>query len=512
MAAEPSRGERGSRTGGIAVLLGGRFTWLALQVVSLAVYFRVLREDLYGIAVAVALYRGYLKLLDLEIPSGALQRLSATFGVDDERAWRLFRTTLGMQWMVAIVGAVLLVFAPYYAPLSAETRSYPLLPTLFAVAAFQHATDTISSTLSIPYLAREKFRLLTLFESWIPITFTLLMVGGVILFRTPLALVVGTAAESTAGLVVKVALVRRTEGARRLLPAFEPALAKEIFGVGWKVYATNLSSRIGSTVDKIIVEAVLGPGPLAVYNLACRIPQVMLETFTRMSQAITPNMALVAENEPEKFSELLRKNILIVTTVSAAGIIAIGGLGTPLVQAWLRKVDPAAGLVVLLMSLYYGFEQHFSTMTRGFFAKNKILWMLPFTVWNTTITLAMTAFFARGLGIGGVAAMNVGIDLVQIVPITWLTVRVLAPDVPFRAFLLRTTALIGVSFGVALVFFVATRGVPLGLSSYLWVPFAWAPGALALFILLGSRLGIMPDVVWNRLPQALRRFQPAKSS
>lgn len=503
------RGEGGSRTGGIAVLLGGRFAWLALQVVSLAVYFRVLTAEHYGIAVAVALYRGYLKLLDLEIPSGALQRLSATFGVDDERAWRLFRTTLGMQMIVAALGAVALVFAPHYAPLSVKTRGYEFLPAMFAVAAVQHATDTMSSTLSIPYLARERFRLLTLFESWIPITFTLLMVGGVLIFRTPLAIVVGTAAESMAGMIVKIYLVRKTEGARRLVPAFEPALAKEIFAVGWKVYATNLSSRIGSTVDKIIVEAILGPASLAVYNLACRIPQVMLETFTRMSEAITPNMALVAENEPAKFPELLRKNVLVVTTISAAGIVAIGGLGTPLVQAWLRKVDPAAGLVVLLMSLYYGFEQHFSTMTRGFFAKNKILWMLPFTVWNTTITLTLTAFFARRFGIGGVAAMNLGIDLVQIVPITWITVRVLAPEIPFRAFLGRTAALLAISFGVALVFFVSTRGVQLGLPSFLWVPFAWVPGAVALGLMMGSRLGLMPDVVWNRLPRALWRFRPA---
>ncbi len=499
----------GGRTGGIAVLVGGRFAWLLLQVVSLAVYFRVLGETLYGIAVIVGLYRGYMKLLDLEIPSGALQRLSATFARDEGRAWRLFRTTLAMQLGVAGAGAVLLALGPHLAPISAQSRAYPALGVLFSLAACQHVTDTLSSTLSLPYLARERFRQLALFESALPMTFTAITATLVLVFRSPVALLAGTAAESLAGLLLKGGMLARAEGLSVLMPRLEAPLAREVLGVGWRVYLTNLSSKIGSTVDKLIIEPVLGPGAMAVYNLAGRIPQVMLETFTRLSEAITPNMARVAEHEPALFGALLRKNVLTVTTVASAGIVAIGGLGTPLVQAWLRKSDPAAGLVVLLMALYYGLEQHFSTMTRGFYARNRILWMLPFTLWNTSVTLLLTAFFARRFGIVGVAGMNLGIDLVQIVPITWITVRVLAPDIAFRPFLLRTAGILGAAFGVALVFFALTRGVPLGAASFAWLPLAWAPGAIVLALLLGTGLGMMPDAVWNRLPARLARFRPA---
>lgn len=497
----------GGRTSGIAILVGGRFAWLLLQVVALAIYFRVLGKEAYGIAVAVSLYRGLMKLLDLEIPSGALQRLSVAFHSDENRAWRLFRTTLGMQSLVALAGALVLVLGPVLAPLSAESKAYPALGAMFAVAAAQHVTDTLSSTLTIPFMARERFRQLAVFDSYLPMVFTTLMVGGVLMFRTPLALTIGTAAESLAGLLVKVALYRKTESLAVLRPRLELPLAREIFNVGWRVYLTNLSSKIGSTADKLIIEHVLGPDAVGFYNAAVRIPQVMLETFTRMSEAITPNMTAVAAHDPKAFSELLRRNALVVATVSATGIVAIGGLGVPLIQAWIKSTDPAAGLIVLLMALYYGLEQHFSTFTRGFFAQNKISWMLPFTIWNTTITLLLTGPLARHVGLGGVAAMNLGIDLVQIVPITYVTVRVIAPEIVFRPFLLRSVAIIGTGFAVATLFFLVSRHTPMGLRSYLWIPFGWVPGAATLLILLGSGLGQMPDAVWNRVPGRLQRFR-----
>ncbi|RYG79241.1 lipopolysaccharide biosynthesis protein, partial [bacterium] len=452
------------RTSGIAVLVGGRFAWLLLQVVALAIYFRVLGAEAYGVAVAVSLYRGLMKLLDLEIPSGSLQRLSVAFRGDEARAWRLFGTTLGLQSLVALVGAALLVFGPVLAPLSSETKMYPALGAMFAFAAVQHVTDTFSSTLTIPFMARERFRQLAIFDSYLPMVFTVLMVGGVLFFRTPLALTIGTAAESLAGLLVKVVLYRRTESLAVLRPRLEPALAHEIFNVGWRVYLTNLSSKIGSTADKLIIEHVLGSAAVGLYNAAVRIPQVMLETFTRMSEAITPNMTAVAAHEPRAFSELLRRNALVVATVSATGIVAIGGLGTPLIQAWIKSSDPTAGLIVLLMALYYGLEQHFSTYTRGFFAQNKIAWMLPFTIWNTTITLLLTGPLARHVGLGGVAAMNLGIDLLQIVPITYVTVRVIAPDLAFRPLLLRSTMILGTGFVVAVLFFMLSRGTPIGIA------------------------------------------------
>lgn len=495
------------RTGGIAVLVGGRFAWLLLQVVSIAAYVRVLGPEAYGIAIAVALYRGYMKLLDFEIPGGALQRLSTAFRSDEGRAWRIFRTTLTMQGLVALVGAAILLLGPSLAPLSAESRAYPYLGAMFVFAAIQHATDTLSSTLNIPLLARERFHVLARFDSILPMVFTVLMVISVVIFRTPLALAIGTAAESLAGLLLKVALYRKTEPREALSPTFEPELAREVFGVGWRVYVTNFSSRIGSTADKLIIEHVVGPDALAIYNTACRIPQVMLETFTRMSEAITPNMAAVAAHEPLAFSSLLRRNALVVATVASAGIIAFGGVGTPLFQALFRRSDPSVGLVVLLMALYYGLEQHYSTYTRGFFAQNKITWMIPFTVWNTTVTLLLTAPIARAYGLGGVAAMNLVIDLAQFVPITWITVRIVAPGLEVKPLLFRSGAILGTGFVIALFFFALTRGVPLGVSSFAWVPVAWIPGALTLSVLLASGIGLMPDALWKRLPRRLQRFR-----
>ena len=493
-------------------MLGGRFGWLLLQLLSLALYVKVLGLGPYGIAVVVATYRGFMKLLDLEIPSGTLQRLSAAFRTDEGRAWGVFRTALTLQAAVALAGLVLLAVGPYWAPISAESRAFPDLSAMFAIAGVHHVFDTLSSTLSIPYLAREQFRRLAFFESVLPTFGTLLNVALVLWLRSPLALVAGNALESLVGLGFKVVLFRRYEPAGTLRPGFDRAYTREILSVGWRVYLTNLSSKIGTDIDRVIIEPILGPAAVAVFRLACRIPQIALETLTRLSEAITPNMVATAEHEPHLFPELVRRNVLTVATVASAGIVALGGLGTPLVQTWIRQPAPAGGIVVLLMAAYYGMEQHFSTYTRAFFARNKIQWMLPFTLWNTGVTLLATAPLVRAYGLGGVAAMNVLIDLVQFVPIAWITVHLVAPGLDLRALLLRTGAILGVGFAVALPLYLLTREAAPGRTSLLLCIAAPLPGALTLAILLRSGLGTMPQAIWRRVPRRLQWLRPAASA
>ncbi|MER3496028.1 MAG: hypothetical protein C4320_03995, partial [Armatimonadota bacterium] len=464
----------------------------------------------YGIAVVVGLYRSFAKLLDFEIPGGALPKLAVAFAKDEAQGWAIFRTTLGLQVIVAAAGAILLPFGPYLPWLSSATKAFPALPAMFAVAALQHVTDTLSSTLSLPFLAREQFKRLAFFESFLATGATFVMLALVLILRSPLALILGTAIESAVGLGLKFILFRRYEPRNVLLPALQKNESREILGAAWRVYLTNFSGLIGARAEKAIIESVLGPAALTIYQFGSRIPQQALEILTRLSEAITPNMAATAAHDPGAFGALLRKNALTVATVAASGVIALGALGTPLVQTWIRSEFPIpeAGLVVLFMAVYSGMELHFSTLTRAFYATGRILWMLPFTLFHTTVTLAASAPLARSYGIVGVAAMNMAIDLVQFVPITYITLRILAPRERFAPFLLRTALILGVGAFMATLGWAMTGHVAPGRTSLYWCFALGIPGAVTLAVLLGSRVGLMPSTLWNRLPAPVRRFAP----
>ena len=95
----------------------------------------------------------------------------------------------------------------------------------------------------------------------------------------------------------------------------------------------------------------------------------------------------------------------------------VSGFGDVIQRAWLNKDWENFSTIVFLMGIYYGLELHHSTITRVFFAKGKAQLMLPFSLWNSVITLAMTSFLAKRFGLLGPASMNLFIDVAQIVPI-----------------------------------------------------------------------------------------------
>lgn len=442
--------EPSGRSAGVLWLVVLRFVIIFLQIISLPISIHILGESLYGIAVYVGVIRLLWNFVDLDIPQGLIQVLSRTFRVDEERAWRYFRAGLFLQFLVGIVGAIGLFLAPWYLSGDKQLANTPGVSLLFMLAGLQFFFDSYGSTYNAPFNAREQFAKVAALTSIIPAIAIVLTIILVLVWRSPAAILLGTLIDSSLQTAVKIWYIVKKEKNFPILPKFDKESCQEILRISLKSYVAGLSSRIAGTADKAIVGAVLSKEMLAIYNVACRIPQILLEAFGKIAESITPEMTHVSANEPHRLAAIFRRNFRFMGFIAAVGIIFISGFGNVIQQAWLSKHYDNFGLLVFLMGIYYGLELHHSTITRVFFAQGKPHLMLPFTLWNSGITLLCTKYLALQYGLIGVATMNCFIDVAQIVPIHYYCSRFGVKDISLGQ-LLKITGIV-VGLGVVLSF------------------------------------------------------------
>jgi O-antigen/teichoic acid export membrane protein len=429
--------EVGSRSKGVIWLVGLRFAIIFLQLIGLAVSVKVLGEQY-----AVATYLGFVRVLwqfvDLDVPQGLNQLLSKTFRIDELKAWRYFRSGLFLHFVIGIIGMVGLAFGPLYLGQSKELLNYPGLSLLCLVAGVQFFFDTYGSAYNAPFNAREQFAKVAALTSVIPVIAIGLSIILVIVMRSPIAVLLGTLVDSILQFIVKIWFIRKRETNFPILPSYDKECCQEIVRMGLRSYFAGLSTRIASIADKIFIFNVLGKDLSNTYNIACRIPQILLEAFGKIAESVTPEMTHVASNEPHKLAEIFRRNFKFIGFVAAVGIMFVSGFGDVIQRAWLNKQWDHFAVIVFMMGIYNGLELHHSTITRVFFAQGKAQLMLPFSLWNSVITLTMTSFLAKRYGLLGPASMNLFIDVAQIIPIHYYCSRYGVKDISVSEMLKMT--------------------------------------------------------------------------
>lgn len=442
-----------SRSAGVLWLVGLRFVIIALQIINIKYAVKFLGEGSYGIAILIANVRAMWQFVDLDIPQGLVQVLSRTFRVDEEKAWRYFRSGLFLHLVIGLIGMVGMFLGAYYLTGNKDLQR-PDLGALCILAGLQFFFDVYGSAYNAPFNAREQFHKVAALTSLIPIFSVGLSIVLVAILKTPVAVLLGTLIDSVLQFVVKMAFIIRKEKDFPILPLVDLPHSREIVKTGLKSYVAGLSTRIGGTADKVIVFSVLGKEVLTVYNLACRIPQILLEAFGKIAESVTPEMTHVSANEPHRLAEIFRRNFRFIGFVAAVGIVFVGGFGDVILKAWMFKSYENFGILVFLMGIYYGLELHHSTITRVFFAQGKAHLMLPFTLWNSIITVAMTKFLATRFGLIGVASMNCFIDVAQIIPIHYYCTRYGVKDLTLGELLRITFSIlgIGVVFGLGALY------------------------------------------------------------
>ena len=442
-----------SRSKGVLWLVGLRFGIIFLQIISLAVSVRVLGDAAYGVATYFAIIRVLWQFVDLDIPQGLVQVLSKTFRVDEAKSWHYFRSGLFLHLIFGGVGAIGLILGPLYLGKTQELQNYPQLNLLCLVAGLQFFFDTYGSAYNAPFNAREEFGKVAKLTSVVPLFALVLSIVLVVVLRSPLAILLATLFDSVVQFILKIWFIKKNEPGFPVKPKADLECCRDIVKMGLKSYVAGLSTRIAGTIDKVIVFNVLGKEMQAVYNIACRIPQILLEAFGKIAESVTPEMTHLSANEPHKLAEIFRRNFRFIGFVAAVGIMFVSGFGDIIQRAWLNKQYENFGLIVFLMGIYNGLELHHSTITRVFFAQGKPHLMLPFSLWNSAITVTCTTFLTKKYGLIGPAAMNCFIDIAQIIPIHIYCSKFGVKEISTREMLTMTAKIItpGAVLGLAVM-------------------------------------------------------------
>ena len=466
--------EAPSRSKGVLWLVGLRFVIILLQIVSVAISVRILGIDNYAVAAYLSTIRVLWQFVDLDIPQGLIQILSKTFRVDEVKAWSIFRSGLFLQLIIGVVGGIGLMLGPLYLGQSHELHNYPQLGLLCMLAGFQFFFDVFGSAYNAPFNAREQFAKVAGLTSVVPAIAIALTIVLVFVLRSPVAILLGTLVDSVMQFVLKIWFIRTKEHGFPVLPQFDRQNCREIVRMGLKSYFAGLSTRIASIADKIIIFNVLGKDLAGVYNIASRIPQILLEALGKIAESVTPEMTHVSANEPHKLAEIFRRNFKFIGFVAAVGIMFVSGFGDVIQRAWLNKHFEGFALLVFLMGIYNGLELHHSTITRVFFAQGKPQMMLPFSLWNSVITLSLTGYLARRFGLIGPASMNCLIDVAQIIPIHAFCVKFGVKEVSLKEMLKMTGTIVVPGAALGLAVMLTLSEIPTGRWCYfgvLMIPF-----------------------------------------
>ena len=478
-----------SRSTGVLWLVGLRFLIIFLQMIGLAVSVKVLGRGPYAVAGYLGTIRVLWQFIDFDVPQGFIQVLSKTFRVDENKAWRYFQSGLFLHLIIAVVGMVGMMLAPLYLGRTSELHNYPQLGLLCFVAGLQFFFDVYGSAYNGPFNAREQFAKVAALTSVVPVIAVGLSIILVIWLRSPVAILLGTLVDSMLQFFLKIWFIVKREKNFPISPKFDRECSRDILHMGFKSYVAGLSTRIAGTADKLIVFQVLGKDLAAVYQIACRIPQILLEAFGKVTESITPEMTHVSTNEPHKLADIFRRNFKFVGFVAAVGIMFISGFGDVIQRAWLNQRWDNFSSIVFIMGIYYGLELHHSTITRVFFAQGKPHLMTPFSVWNTAVTVSMTGILAKRFGLLGPASMNLFIDVAQIIPIHFYCSKYGVKEISLKEMLKMSFTILMPGAVLGLAALMVFSRIPPGRWCYIAVLFI--PVLCVLLAALYMRLGLL---------------------
>lgn len=131
-----------------------------------------------------------------------------------------------------------------------------------------------------------------------------------ILVSTVIVTALGTGAEAI--------LSRHLVGGLSLWPLVDRAMLREVFGFGMYSWVQGLGGVIFSQVDRLLVGAILGSGPLAYYAISAQLAQQIHALPTAALSFIFPLISYRVEHSGRKGLRELFPQLVFVNILSAA--------------------------------------------------------------------------------------------------------------------------------------------------------------------------------------------------
>jgi O-antigen/teichoic acid export membrane protein len=316
--------------------LGGLLP-LAVSIITVPIFLRLIGIERYGVLTLVWALLGYFGLFDFGLAKATAQRISASGDSAEARA-RTFWSALAANSLTSVIGGIAFFvvgafFLTHVVKIESSLRAEAVAAMPILAAAVPVAI--ISGVLGGALMGREKFleaNLIGIFSSVItqlgPM-FTAWLIG---VRLSGLILSVIFARVLTLFLMWRVCREHVTKGARIEVSRSE-IFALLGFG-GW----VTVSSFVGPVMiifDRFVIGAVLGAAAVALYAVPWQLAQRVLQLPSALQTALFPRQAAASADEQRRLTqEGVRAIVTITTPLVIAGIFIMD----PFLKLWLGSV------------------------------------------------------------------------------------------------------------------------------------------------------------------------------
>ena len=462
---------------------------LAVSLVTIPIYLRLIGEERYGVLAIAWLLLGYFGLFDLGLGRAVAQRIATLRDSPAYERAQTFWTALVLNVGLGIVGGLLIwpVAAYFFGnvfKIEDALRPEMLGAVPWLVLAVPMAT--LSGVLTGALQGRERFLELNLISVSGTILFQLLPLSVVLLWGPDLGVILPAALF--ARLVTVLVLF---ESCRRHVfsghgATFARARAGQLLRFGGWVTVTAFIGPMMVILDRFLIGALFGAKAVSYYTIPFQLTERTTIISSALTSALFPRFARADPEEEQRLShEALRALAVVMTPLVVAGILVMA----PFLAAWITpdfaRQSALLGQIILLGFWFNSFAKipYAQLQARGrpdLVAKCHLGEILPYF-----------GLLYLGLSIFGLAGAAVAFSLRVLVDFVLLA--------SFAGILQRSLRTLSVPLLLVAVAFLIT------LQS--------TPGQPDWFVLITIHLVITMTWAWRHAPATLRkvaasRFRP----
>lgn len=327
---------------------------LALSLLTVPIYLKLVGADRYGVLAIAWLLLGYFGLFDLGLGRATSFRIASLRDASPEARAATFWSALCVNAAMGLVGGVVLWFAAGYFFEHVLKVVDSLRPEVLAAVPMLAAAvpiATVTGVLTGAMQGREKFLETNIISVLSTALFQLLPLSVAFALGPNLPLLL-TAAVSARLLAILVLAYRcHAELIRGVHPKFDPEEIPLLLKFGGWVNLTSIVGPVLVIVDRFAIGAILGTTALAVYTVPFQLAQRIAIVPGALVSALFPRMTA---SDPETRDELGRRATLtlacIVSPMVLVGVLAL----EPFMQVWVG-IDLATKAAPIGRVLFVGF-------------------------------------------------------------------------------------------------------------------------------------------------------------
>ena len=344
---ELSRGRLQTNT---LVNLGGFVVPIAVSIVTVPIYLKLVGQERYGVLVIVWIMLGYFGVFDLGLGRATTHQVAQALA-DQPRTNAVFWTATGLNAVLGTIGGAILIPVGYL--LMQHAFKFPdqlkheviySLPWL----ALSVPLTTVSSVFTGALQGRERF---------VPVNVLISVYG--ILFQVVPLVVAEIRGPNLVWLIASAALVQLATTCLGFLaclrwiadarPSADRRLIRSLFAFGGWVSVSGLVSPLLTIVDRLVVGATLGAGGVTRYSVPFNLAIRLWIIPNSVARTIFPRLAALGRTAAEEVArEAVQGLFLMLTPIVIVALLLV----EPFLKVWigsqLGRSAPVVAAILLL--------------------------------------------------------------------------------------------------------------------------------------------------------------------